>query len=374
VPSPKDASLDGVIGQAERARALGISREAVEIWDASEVVDAHVESFVWTRVAGYDLGRRHGPGLFGGCFWSQADLPRMVDAGLGGAVLSVATNPFRRRARRTETLLANLSRLRAAVDDCPDTVVVADHAGYRRARDDGKLACFLAVQGGNALGSPADLEDVPDDAISRITLVHLTASPLGTSSAPGAPGPRRRRGLTPLGARLVEAMNAHRVLVDLAHISADGFWDALDVHDRTQPAIVSHTGVRGVHDHWRNVDDAQLRAIAELGGVVGVMFHSSFLGDRFWSGRADAVVEHLAHVVRIAGEDTAAIGSDFDGLIVPPADLRTVTRLPVLVQRMLDRGFGPERIAKVLGGNYLRVVAAVRPGEAGDGEGTTRAY
>lgn len=346
---------------AERAHVLGISREAVELWDGAEVVDAHVESFVWSRVLRYDLGRGHGPGLLGGCFYSQADLPRMVDAGVSGAVLSVATNPFRRPERRTTTLLANLARLRSTVDAYPDSVVVTDHAGYRRAREGGKLACFLAVQGGNALGSPADLEKVPGDLISRITLVHLTASPLG---APSAPGPRRHgnRGLSPLGAQLVEAMNARRVVVDLAHISPQGFWDALAVHDRAQPAIVSHTGVRGVHDVWRNVDDAQLRAVAELGGVVGVMFHSGFLGDRFWSGRADAVVDHLAHIVRVAGEDTAALGSDYDGLIVPPADLRTVSRLPVLVQRMLDRGFAAERITRILGGNYLRVVAAVRPG------------
>ncbi|HEV3402236.1 MAG TPA: membrane dipeptidase [Acidimicrobiales bacterium] len=351
-----------MIEPADRARALGISREAIELWDASDVVDAHVESFVWSRVLGYDLGRRHGSGLLGGCFYSQADLPRMVDAGLSGVVLSVATNPFRRRERRTGTLLANLARLRADVDAHPGTVIVADHAGYRQARQEGKLACFLAVQGANALVSPSDLARIPDDVVSRITLVHLTASPLGGSSAPG---PWSGRGLTSLGAELVEAMNARSVIVDLAHISPEGFWDALDVHDRGQPAIVSHTGVRGVHDVWRNLDDAQLRAISTLGGVVGVMFHSAFLGDRFWSGRADAVVDHLAHIIRIAGEDSAAIGSDYDGLIVPPTDLRTVTQLPVLVQRMLDRGFGAERVAKVLGRNYLRVVEAVRPGRSG---------
>jgi membrane dipeptidase len=349
---------------AERGRALGISREAVELWDACEVVDAHVESFVWSRVLGYDLGRRHGPGLLGGSFYSQSDLPRMVDVRLGGAVLSIATNPFRRAGRRTATLLANLDRLRAAVDSHPDCVVVADHAAYRRARQAGRLACFLAVQGGNAFTEPADLERVPDGLVSRITLVHLTHSPLGAPNAPGLRSRTAERGLTALGREMVEAMNARWVLVDLAHMSPRGFWDALAVHDRAQPAIVSHTGVRGVHDHWRNVDDAQLRAVAEVGGVVGVMFHSGFLGDRFWSGRADAVVDHLAHVVRVAGEDTAAVGSDYDGLIVPPADLRTVSRLPVLVQRMLDRQFGPERIAKLLGANYLRVVAAVRPGTA----------
>jgi len=345
----------------ERARALGVSREAIELCDACDVVDAHVESFVWSRVLGYDLGQRHGPGALRGYFYSQADLPRMVEAGLNGVVLSVATNPFRRRDRRTTTLLANLARLRTAVDAYPGAVVVADHAGYLRARTQGKLACFVAVQGGNALGSPHDLARIPDDLVSRITLVHLTASPLG---APSTPSGRRQRGLTPLGAQMVEAMNDRRVVVDLAHISPAGFWDALAVHDRSQPVIVSHTGVRGVHDVWRNVDDDQLRAVARLGGVVGVMFHSGFLGDGFWSGRADAVVSHVEHVVRVAGEETAAIGSDYDGLIVPPADLRTISRLPVLVQRMLDRRFSPERVGRVFGSNYLRVMAAVRPGRA----------
>jgi membrane dipeptidase len=174
----------------------------------------------------------------------------------------------------------------------------------------------------------------------------------------------KERGLGREGAALVEALDARRVIVDLAHSNPTGFWDALAVHDRSLPAIVSHTGVRGVHDCWRNVDDDQLRAIADLGGVVGIMFHSAFLGDRFWSGAADAVVRHVEHVVAVAGEDTPAIGSDFDGLIVPPADLRTVSAMPVLAQRMLDRGFTPERVGKVLGANYLRVVGEVRPGSA----------
>jgi len=341
------------------ARRLGISREAVELYAASDVVDAHVESFVWTRVLGYDLGRCHGAGLLGGCFYSQADLPRIVDAGLTGVVLSVATNPLRRRARRTAVLLRNLDRLRRAVDDHPDDLaLVTDRAGYRSARAEGKVACWLAIQGGNALGSPDDIAELPDGLVSRITLVHLTASPLGS---PSAPSTRPGHGLTDEGRSYVAAMNAHGILVDLAHANPATFWDALAAHDRSQPAIVSHTGVRGVHDVWRNVDDRQVRAIADLGGVVGIMFHSGFLGDSFLRGRADAIVRHVEHVIDVAGEDVAALGSDFDGLIVPPADLRTVSHLPVLVQRMLDGGFTPERIGRVLGGNYLATVARVRP-------------
>lgn len=315
---------------------------------------------MWTRVFGYDLAKAHRAGLLGGRFYSQADLPRMVEAGLTGAVLSIATNPLRFRRRRTDVLLRNLARLRAEVEAHPDALeLVTDLAGYRRARDHGRLACFLAVQGGNALGSPDDVGHLPTGLVHRVTLVHLTASPLG---APSAPSVRRGGGLTALGAAYVEACNEHRILVDLAHISRRGFWDALAVHNRDQPAIVSHTGVAGVHDVWRNIDDDQLRAVAALGGVVGIMFHAAFLGEPFWRGSADAVVRHIEHVVAVAGEDAVAVGSDFDGLIVPPRDLSSVLRLPLLAQRMLDRRFPPERVAKVLGGNYLRVVGAIRPG------------
>ena len=115
-----------------------------------------------------------------------------------------------------------------------------------------------------------------------------------------------------------------------------------------------------MHPHWRNVDDDQLRAIAETGGTVGVMYQSSFLGDAWWGGRSDAVVRHLEHIVDTIGEDHASLGSDWDGAIVPPRDLRSPLELPRLVEKMLLRGFGPERITKILGGNFLRVVGALR--------------
>jgi membrane dipeptidase len=79
-----------------------------------------------------------------------------------------------------------------------------------------------------------------------------------------------------------------------------------------------------------------------------------------FEGRASWVVDHLEHIVKTVGEDHASLGSDWDGMIVPPADMRSCLELPKLVQIMLDRRFSPERIQKILGGNFLRVVAALR--------------
>jgi membrane dipeptidase len=275
-------------------------------------------------------------------------------------VFSIATWPFRRRRNRTRALLGNLARLRAQLERGSGRVrVIKDHAGYVKARADGRVGLWIGIQGGNALDSGSGgLGSIPDDIVSRITLVHLTRSTLGGSSSPGG----RNLGLTAFGREFVAEMNRRRIVVDLAHISKQGFWDALEVHDRSQPAIVSHTGVCGVTPHWRNLDDAQVRAIADSGGVVGILFHSTFLGAPFWGGRASSIVDHMQHVMDIAGEDAVAIGSDWDGLICTPRDMPTVLELPVLVERMLARGWSADRIRKVLGGNYLRVLKTVRPG------------
>lgn len=360
MPAPRCESVVTDVALADDpwgwARRLGVSRDAIDLFLASEVIDLHNESFVWSRVFGYDLHARHRHGLPGRRWWGQADIPRMRGAGLSGAVMSIATNPFRSRAGRRTTLLRNLARLRGALAG-GDAEVVADAAGYVRAREVGRLACFLALQGGNALTAD-DLTTARLDEVSRITLVHLTRSALGSPSAPGGRG----GGLTPEGQRFVEALRDRTILLDLAHAAPATFWEALDAHGADGPVIVSHTGVQACRRSWRNVDDDQIRAIAARGGVVGVMFHRGFLAAPGRRATAADVVRHLDHVIDVGGEGVAAIGSDFDGMIVPPRDMPTVLEVPRLAQCMLDRGYRPDRVRKVLGANYLRVVAAVRPG------------
>ena len=160
---------------------------------------------------------------------------------------------------------------------------------------------------------------------------------------------------------LIEAMNANRILCDLAHAGKRTFWDALAVHSTHVPPIVSHTGIAAVRPHWRNVDDAQIRAIADRGGVIGIMYQSAFLERVRWTCSRAAIVDHLEHLIAVGGEGIAAIGTDYDGFIVPPRDLLDVTHHPCLVQDMLDRGWSDERITGILGANYLRTVAAIRP-------------
>ena len=342
------------------ARQLGISRAAVELYLASEVIDLHWDTYLWYRLMRYDPRRRHGHGLLGARFYSHVDIPRLREACVGGAMWVITTNVWRRADRRLPTAVENLRRLQGLLECAPaDVQVVRTAADYRAARAAGKHAAFIAIQGGNAFDVSLDALDlIPDNLVLRITLVHLSSSRIGVTSSPLAGG--RTEGLSAFGRDFVRRLNEKRIFVDLAHINRAGFFDAVSVHDRTQPLLVTHTGIAGVHRHWRNVDDEQLRAVADTGGVIGVMYQSSFLGDPYLGGRAETIVRHLAHIVDTVGEDHAALGSDWDGLINPPRDLLTVLELPRLVELMLHRGWSGERIQKILVGNFLRALDALR--------------
>ena len=352
----------GLPDTGEWAKSLGVSREAIELYRQSDVIDLHVDSFIWTRIFGYDLRKRHGRGPLGARFYSQADLPRLISAGVTGAAWVITTNPLGSSRRRARAFFENLSRLRRELTAAPDRVaLVRNAAEYRAARENGRHGAFIAIQGGNALDH--DLDDygrIPDGVVTRVTLVHLTSSSFGATSSPLA---LTDSGLTGHGRDLVRRLDAERIFVDLAHISKNGFYDAVKVHDSSIPLIVTHTGVSGVFPHWRNLDDDQLRAIADSGGTVGVMYQASFLGPSWLVGgtnTASLVADHLEHIVRVVGEDHASLGSDWDGAIVTPRDMQTCVELPKLVQLLLDRRLRPEAIQKILGQNYLRALRHLR--------------
>ena len=306
---------------------------------------------MWTRLFGYDMARHHGPGPLRARYLGQADLPRLRAAGLSTVVLSIATNPARRHGTRTAALLTNLARMERITSTSTSPLVSASPAVY------------LAVQGGNAFDSPGDVRLVPAGLLHRVTLMHLTDSRLGATSSPL--GRSRGRGrLTAEGRALIEALNERRILVDLAHASRPTFFDALDALDACdprRPPLVTHTGISGVHPSWRNLDDEQIRAIADRGGVIGIMYHRGFLGRPSWKVGAEAIVRHLEHAIAVGGEDIAALGSDWDGMIVTPRDMPTCLELPVLVDRMLARNWPEPRIRRVLGQNALRVIATTAP-------------
>jgi membrane dipeptidase len=344
------------------ARELGIPREAVDLYLSCEVVDLLTPSFVWTQVLPrYDMTKRHRPRLPRSAFINQLDLPRVREAQLAGVCWDIPTDPvgrLHRASRRIETTRRNIARIRDTLARFPDEFAIARTAGdYRSARGRGLTAGFIGVQGGEAFESSLEEIDRVADVVHRITLVRLSESRIGV------PRNKKRKahvGLSDFGREYAQRVQANRILVDLSHINRKGFFDALDATDPSIPVAVTHTGVNAVRPLWRNIDDDQIKAVAERGGTIGIVFHPYFLAPGLTCPLA-TLVDHMEHVVRTAGEDFVSIGSDFDGMITLPDGFHDVTHMPKLVALLLERGWSSERVAKAMGGNFLRVLEAVRP-------------
>lgn len=339
-----------------------VSEEAVAFVSENEVIDLHIEPFLPHRLLGYDLTKKHGLGWHQGHLMGHLDFPRIREGGLTGAMWSITTNIARSKKSRWKTFVRNvegLERLMAETDG--DFALVRNAREYREARAKGSHAAMVVVQGGNALEDAlGNFERIPDRLLVRVTLVHLTNSSLGVTSSPLSAF-LGKRGLSVLGKEMVEELNHHRIFVDLAHINEAGFWDAVEVHDKTQPLLVTHTGVSGVKPHWRNLTDPQIRAVAKTGGTIGVIFAKAFLARKSGPRDRDMVLEHMEHIIEVAGEEHVSIGSDLDGFISPPKDLRNGDAYLRLVQSMLERGWSEERMKRVLGTNFLRTFEQLRP-------------
>ncbi|MEZ4404830.1 MAG: membrane dipeptidase [Kofleriaceae bacterium] len=319
------------------------------------VTDLHADTAKLMDKMGFDVAERHErpmPGRWN--YVGHVDLPRLRDGGVSAQVFGMWTVPYPERGCKhaVDTQLDALDRAIAAHPDQITWALSAEQIAAAKAA--GQLAAMGGIEGGQALeGDPANVAYFARRGVRAIGLLHFSANALG-SPAKGK-GADASVGLTSIGRDVIREMNRCGVVVDLAHINRKGFFEALAL--TTAPVMVTHTGVAGVHPHWRNIDDDQLRAVADQGGCVGIIFAKRFLGGR----DLDSVVDHLLHIVDVAGADVAALGSDFDGFVVPPAGLEDVACLPNLTAALSRRGVPAATLAKILGGNAQRVLASVPP-------------
>lgn len=160
-------------------------------------------------------------------------------------------------------------------------------------------------------------------------------------------------GLTEAGHRLVKRCADLGIIVDTSHITLKGFWD---IAEAGLPLVATHSNAYAVCPVTRNLTDAQLRAIGETGGMVGLNFGTIFLSEAGWTtGRASVpdLIRHLDHMIEIAGEDHVGLGSDFDGAPLPQG-ITSAADLPRVVEAMQRHGYGQALIDKLLKDNWLR--------------------
>jgi len=364
------AAGGGLVGCGREDFDAGLGADALALHRESLVLDLHVDTFLWTRLLGYEpaTGHRANP-LPGAPLGGHVDAPRAARGGLDAAVMGLVINPDEVRDELMLPLrllawwedghgiaqtLHTLELMRAAAERQPERLAfVLSGSELRRAvasRPDA-LVMLAGLEGGHGLsGDPGNLARAYDAGLRMVGLVHFQATAFGLPmTVPRHDG----RGLPEPGRQLLEEMDRLGVVADLAHLNAAGVDDALGV--MTRPFVVSHTGCAAVHDHPRNLTDDQLRRIADAGGVVGIAVGRSFLG----GDALDAFVLHVEHAVRVAGPGAVALGSDWDGFIVPVEGLGDVRGLPRATAALLERGMPEDTLRRFLGANAVRVLTEV---------------
>ncbi|MBW1723656.1 MAG: dipeptidase [Deltaproteobacteria bacterium] len=343
------------------------------------ILDGHNDSLIKLYLSGY---KGHKAFLNGGGK-NHLDLPRIKHGGFGGGFFAVfvpsddeppehpganlndngisydipLTKPVN-PARALEMTIIEMAALFRLADESNGKIkVVRTTREVEACLKNGTIAAILHMEGAEAIDTELNALYVFAEAGLRsvgITWSRSNAFGFGVPfKFPQSPdtGP----GLTDIGVRLVKACNSLGIIVDLAHINEQGFWDTARITQA--PLVVTHTGVHAICPSSRNLTDKQLDAVGESGGVVGINFHVGFL-------RADGrlnpdtpiheIVRHICYVADKIGIDHVAFGSDFDGATIPK-DLKDVAGLPKLMSALEKAGFDDEALVKISHENWIRI-------------------
>jgi membrane dipeptidase len=271
--------------------------------------------------------------------------------------------------------LQNMDALERMLADPAAGAGIVRGAADLPAAPDGTVRFVLHLEGGRPLeGDLSSLRSLYRLGVRSAQLTWNVRNELGD----GVHERRSGGGLSRFGVEVVEEMNRLGMLVDLSHIAEAGFWHALEV--ARAPLVVTHANARAVLDHPRNISDDQLRAIASVRGVVGAHCLPAYVDPQ--NTVVDRLVDHIAHMVEVAGIDHVGVGADFPTSDGPrpareqrfPRDkeqldgFREIDELRVLTTALLRRGFAEAEIGKLLGGNFVRVLREV-VGDENDSRG-----
>jgi membrane dipeptidase len=339
------------------------------------------------------------------------DLAKVRTGNLGAEFFSIWVDPEKYKEHPSRRALDMIDSVYETVRQHPNEMVMAfsvkDIETARRGPKP-KLAALMGVEGGHAMeGDVRILRDFHRLGVRYMTLTWMNSNELGQSSGDlPQPDPQTGKikdpGLTQFGRDMVKEMNRLGMMVDVSHVSDRSFYNALTVS--RAPVIASHSSARAVTNLPRNMSDEMLEALARNGGVAQVNFYCGFISNEYrtaskayeaahpeqmrrtrelWSApktpenkaeleklmaeyraaapRApmSALIDHIDHMVKIAGVDHVGIGSDFDGVECLPQGIDSIADLPKITQELVNRGYSVQDIHKILGGNLLRVFAEV---------------
>jgi len=380
------------------ASAQTIGDKARAIHDSAIVVDTHADTPQRFLDENFDIGSTD-PNDHG-----HISLDKAKAGNLGAEFFSIWVDPETVAkedfARRTLDLIDTVYEQAARH---PERMMMAfSVADIERAHAEHKLAALMGIEGGHSIENDIHLlRDYYRLGVRYMTLTWMNTNEFADSSGDiDDPKVAHHNGLTEGGKQIVLEMNRLGMLVDISHVADKTFWDTIAV--TKAPVIASHSSARALTNHYRNMTDDMLRAVAKNGGVVQVNFYSAFVDETYrkaaeaqskerdaavkayldklkaegktptylerdriereWAAKVprpplSSLIDHIDHIAKIAGVDHVGLGSDFDGVSgATPQGIDSAADLPKITQGLLERGYSADDIRKILGGNLLRVL------------------
>lgn len=344
-----------------------VSEKANQLHEKLFVVDMHADSLLWKR----DLTQKDSIG--------QVDFPRMFEGNVALQAFTVVTKtpkgmnienntgetdnifwltlsemqPLENLSSLTGRAVFQAKKLHQFQDKMPKLFRIIktkkDLQLFIESRKHEKIVGgWLGIEGAHALDGKVENVDVLYDAGFRMmSPSHFFDNEMG-GSAHGV----EKYGLTEKGKEMIRRMEQKGMIVDIAHASKKTIDDVLAM--ATKPVVVSHTGVKGTCDNNRNLSDEQLRAIAKTGGVIGIGFwDTAVCGED-----VKAIAKAIRYTANVVGAEHVGLGSDYDGSVKVPFDTSGVG---LITEALLNEGFTEEEIAKIMGGNMLKLLSENLP-------------
>src|SRR5438477_582925 len=371
------------------ATADEISARARKLHFSSIVLDTHDDTTQRFFSKDFDIAKRNADG--------SIDIPRMREGGMNAIFFSIWIDGRTLGPPAIQKALDQIDMVHESVNkNSKDMMFCRTAEDVRRAHAEGKIAALIGVEGGHMIGNDIRMVRVFGDlGVRYMTLSHFYNDEWADSSTDKP----AHNGLTDYGKQIVREMNRQGIMVDISHVSDKTFYDALEISKA--PLIASHSSCRALCNHPRDMTDDMIKALAAKGGVIQINYEKSFikelcrqasekvsggvvamfdqlkkqcgddeecLGKKMNETEKQAtaegklphvtwekIIDHIDHVVKLAGADHVGLGSDFDGATMPEG-MDDCTHLPRITEALMRKGYSDDDIRKILGGNLLRVM------------------
>ncbi len=296
-------------------------------------------------------------------------LPVFQQGGINLIVSAIFIDDFFLPEMGLRRALDQISYLHEEIDETPGKFrICRSTAEASAAQAVGEIAIFLSLEGAEPLQNDLRLLRIFYElGVRGLGLVWSRRNYVADGAFFSATREGRKGGLTPFGIELIEQAEALGMFIDVSHLNDEGFWDVFDV--ATKPLIASHSNCRILAGTMRNLTDDQIKAIARKGGVIGMNSVDVFIRDNEPNVQVSHFIDHVDHIVNIAGLNHVGLGFDFcDGFedysqlgsTIETCDvIKTHAGLGEFTCELIIRGYSDDDIVAILGGNFMHVFSAI---------------